>query len=92
MKNFRSAQAGRVEKGDILIGLDPCDVGDGIQISLQSPTEAEFGRHIKSTIQEVLGEYGIVDATVNAQDKGAMDFVVRARTETAVKRALEVEK
>lgn len=67
--------------------LETAAVGSGVQIVLQCSVAAEFGRQIKRTITEVLSEYGISDAKVTAQDKGAMDFVVRARTETAAKRA-----
>lgn len=92
MKNFQSVQAGKAEKGDILIVLEPGLDEKGIQILLQCSAEAEFGSQIKKTIHEVLTEYGIRDAVVTAQDQGAMDFVVRARTETAAKRAMEVVK
>lgn len=92
MEYFQSAQAGKTEKGDILIVLDPGPDEKGIQILLQCSAEAEFGRQIKKTIHEVLTEYGIRDAVVTVQDQGAMDFVVRARTETVAKRALGVVK
>lgn len=84
---IKPSQAGSTEKGDILITIDPDDVQGGIEIDLHCSAEAEFGRQIRQTISEVLCEYGIQDAKVTATDKGAMDFTVRARTETAAKRA-----
>lgn len=86
-ETIKSAQAGSMEKGDILITLDPGQTGSGINIELHCSAEAEFGRQIRQTIVEVLQQNGISDALVQAQDKGAMDFVVRARTQTAAKRA-----
>jgi len=79
-------QAGSDEKGDMLIVLELAPVGSGISITLQCDVEIEFGRQIRRTITETLQEYGLADAQVTARDKGAMDFVVRARAETAAKR------
>ncbi len=84
---LKSSQAGSTEKGDILIALEPSDAQGGIEIDLHCSAEAEFGRQIRRTITQVLCEYGIQNVKVTATDKGAMDFAIRARTETAAKRA-----
>ena len=86
---IQEAQAGSEAKSDILVMLEPAEQGSGIRILLQSPVELEFGRQIRQTLQAVLKENGVTDAVVKAQDKGAMDFTIRARMETAVRRALK---
>ncbi len=83
----KAVRAGSEEKGDMVIELEPAPLGSGITIALQCDVEIEFGRQIRRTITETLQEYGLADAQVTARDKGAMDFVVRARAETAAKRA-----
>ena len=89
MVNIQGAQAGSGAKSDILVMIEPANPGSGIHIELHSPVELEFGRQIRQTLQAVLQENGVVDAVVKAEDKGAMDFTVRARMETAIRRALK---
>ncbi len=85
----KSAQAGLAEKNDVLISVEPAEPGSGIHIDVKSPVLLEFGAKIRTTVHAVLQENGIEDALVKVQDKGAMDFTIRARTETAVRRALK---
>lgn len=85
---LRAAQAGRADKKhDALISIEPAEPESGIQIRIKSPVLAEFGRQIRETVQAVLQEADVTDVVVQVEDKGAMNFAVRARTETAVRRA-----
>lgn len=87
-KVLRKAQAGRVDKkNDVLVTIEPTEPGSGIQIEIKSPVIAEFGRQIRQTVQSVLEETAVDDVLVQVEDKGAMDFAIRARTETAIRRA-----
>ena len=65
--------------------------GQGIQIELQSDVKALFGQAIEETVRAVLAEFGVQDALVDVNDKGALDFVIRARMECAVCRAAQVQ-
>jgi citrate lyase subunit gamma (acyl carrier protein) len=49
----------------------------------------EFGRQITETVHAVLDAQNICDATVQVEDKGALEFVLRARCDTALRRALK---
>jgi citrate lyase subunit gamma (acyl carrier protein) len=84
----KPAQAGTVESTDILIMLAPAEPGSGIQIELISPTMQQYGEHIKALITRALVSYGIEDAVVHANEKGALDYTIEARVKTAVMRAL----
>ncbi|HMM19746.1 MAG TPA: citrate lyase acyl carrier protein [Selenomonadales bacterium] len=86
-KLLRTAQAGTVESTDILITVAPAEDGTGVRIELSTPTLAQYGEHIKSLIAKTLSSYGIEDAVVNANDKGALDYTIEARVTTAVARA-----
>ena len=80
------AVAGTLESSDIQIALYP-NPGQGIQIRLQSDVKALFGEAIEATLRQVLAEFGVEDALVDANDKGALDFAIRARMdELAAKR------
>lgn len=86
-KLLRTAQAGTVESTDILITVAPAEDGTGVRIELSTPTLAQYGEHIKSLIAKTLSSYGIEDAVVNANDKGALDYTIEARVTTVVARA-----
>ena len=87
-KLLKAAQAGSVESSDILIMIAPAEVGAGIKIELVSPTVQQYGEEIKGVITKTLKEYGIEDAVIHANDKGALDYTIEARVITAVNRAL----
>lgn len=82
--------AGTLESSDVQITLRP-NPGQGIQIELQSDVKALFGQAIEETVRAVLAEFGVQDALVDVNDKGALDFVIRARMECAVCRAAQVQ-
>ena len=89
MELKKPAVAGTLESSDVQITLRP-NLGQGIQIELQSDVKALFGQAIEETVRAVLAEFGVQDALVDVNDKGALDFVIRARMECAVCRAAQV--
>lgn len=86
-KIMRAAQAGTIESSDILIALSPAAAGSGIQIELVSPTSKQYGVQMKAVIRQTLIAHGVEDALVHANDKGALDYTIEARTVTALERA-----
>ena len=60
----------------------------GIEVELESTVEKQFGAHIREVIKNKLVELGIDGVKVQAQDKGALDYTIRARIEAAVARGL----
>ena len=89
MELKKPAVAGTLESSDVQITLRP-NPGQGIQIELHSDVKALFGQAIEETVRAVLAELGVQDALVDVNDKGALDFVIRARMECAVCRAAQV--
>ncbi|MCX7781135.1 MAG: citrate lyase acyl carrier protein [Negativicutes bacterium] len=83
----RPAQAGTIESSDILVMLAPADEGTGIQVELKSPTMQQYGEHIRGLIIRTLQEQGIQDAIIHANEKGALDYTIKARVKTAIRRA-----
>lgn len=81
----KPAKCGTLESNDIFIMLTPSE--DGIEIELESVVEKQFGDHIREVIKSKLEELGVKSAIVRAQDKGALDYTIKARIEGAVKRA-----
>ena len=81
---------GTLESSDIQISISP-NPNKGLEIQLQSVVNAQFGDSIIATITEVLESFGIKDAVVNAADRGALDWIIRARTQAACCRATETK-
>ncbi len=80
------SKAGTLESNDIYVIIMPNEEG-GIAIELESMVMKQFGAEIERAIRETLEALEVKDAIVKAQDKGALDYTIRARVETAVKRA-----
>ncbi len=81
-----SGVAGTMESSDITIIIEPNDMNE-IEIILKSSVEKQFGNQIKRVINETLKDLGVKSALVRAIDKGALDCVIKARTQTAAHRA-----
>lgn len=80
---------GEAKDSDAIINLSL--ENDGIDIEIISKLEYMFGSQIKASVIEVLKEFNVKDAFVKIEDYGALDFVIRARTKTALKKALRGE-
>lgn len=87
MKIVREAMAGTLESSDISVRISPGK--GGIDIALTSIVLAQFGDAIKEEITKTLQKLGVKDAEVTADDKGALDCVIRARVQAAVSRAAD---
>lgn len=86
MEINKISKAGTVESNDIYIVMMPSLEG-GIDLELESIVIKQFGDDIKTVILQTLEELGVENAIVKAHDKGALDYTIKARVETAVKRA-----
>lgn len=86
MKLNKASNAGTGDKGDILINLEPLSSVENV-IELTSSVEKKFGEQIKKVINEMLVQYDLTNTKVIANDRGALDYAIRARVETAIVRA-----
>lgn len=86
MKVNKIAKAGTLESNDILIMVMPNDQA-GVELELESIVMKQFGEQIKKVILETAKELGLDGVKIQAQDKGALDYTIKARLTTAVKRA-----
>ena len=86
MRLNKAAKCGTLESNDIFVILTPAE--SGIEIELESTVEKQFGAHMREVIKNKLIELGVEGVKVQTQDKGALDFTIRARIEAAVARAL----
>ena len=87
MKISKVAKAGTLESNDILIMVWPNEAGK-IELELESIVIQQFGDVIKQVILHKVKEMGIEGISIKAQDKGALDYTIAARVETAIGRAI----
>lgn len=83
----KRATAGTLESSDAFVSLEPNE--DGIALTIESAVSRQFGGEIRKTAEAVLRGFGVENARVFIQDRGALDCVLRARLETAIRRGGE---
>lgn len=81
---IRHAAAGTLESSDVYVEIEPSDAG--LSLELESVVVEQFGDAIEAVVREVLEDCGISSALVRVSDRGALECVLRARVETAVRR------
>jgi citrate lyase subunit beta/citryl-CoA lyase len=79
------ALAGRDDKSDIRITMTPGGPPEN-EIIVRSSVKLLYGERIREVIAATLKRLGVHDTRVEADDKGALDWVVMARVEAAAKR------
>ncbi len=82
-----AGRAGAGIRSDCLIRFENRASG-GIEIKLKSKVESMYGDSIRKEAGSILGQLGIENAGLEIEDSGAIPFLIAARIETAVKRAL----
>ena len=80
----KAAKAGSLESNDLMIMIEP---SDKLDITLNSVVKEQYGDKILKAINEVLEAEGVSKANIVINDKGALDFTIRARMRTAIERS-----
>ena len=80
----KNAAAGTMESSDAYVSVSPADK---LTVEIESPVFNQYGKAIEKVVNETLSQLGVTKGTVKVTDKGAIDCVIAARVETAVKRA-----
>jgi citrate lyase subunit beta/citryl-CoA lyase len=78
-------------RSDCRIELEILESG-GIQFELKSKVKALFFDAIRQKVTEVLAFFGIHHARVDMLDAGALDYIIAARVEAAVKQLVDTDK
>ncbi len=87
MKILKEALCGTLLSNDCLVSIEP---GDGkITLFIESIVKDAFGEQIEKVILEKLAEMDVTSCQLKIDDKGALDYTIKARVEVAVNRANE---
>lgn len=88
MKISKVAKAGTLESNDVFVMVSPNEENT-VDIKLESIVMKQFGDQILKVIKDTLKDLKVESISLKAQDKGALDYTIKARVETAIKRAME---
>ncbi|TGU74858.1 MULTISPECIES: citrate lyase acyl carrier protein [Geomonas] len=86
MKIVKKAQAGTMQSSDLMVFLEPAET---LSVTIESTVVKQFGALIRAKVDEVLEKHGIESGEVRITDRGALDYAIEARLETAIMRATE---
>lgn len=84
MKVLTGAVAGTLESSDAFVSVEPADT---LEIELQSVVSRQYGEAIRAAVVQVLEDLDVQSGRISVNDRGALDCVIRARVETALRRA-----
>lgn len=86
MKLLKAAIAGTLESSDVMVTVEPAEE---LSVDLESNVAKQFGVSIKATALDVAKKMEVSGAAIKLVDHGALDCTIRARMETALRRALQ---
>ena len=91
MSNISTAgNKGARVSSDCFVTLEMTKSG-GIEIDVASKVGALYGDSIIELTEDVLAYFGIENAKINIEDRGALPFVLAARIEATIKQSIETD-
>ncbi len=81
-----AGQRGARARSDCWVRVEIRD-GGGLDLAVRSKVEAMYGEAVRRTCRRVLDALAVRHAAVTVEDQGALDYVLAARVEAAVRRA-----
>lgn len=79
------AGVGAANKGDCIVRAV---VSDKLEVKVQTSSEDLFGTGLNAVVEETLSALGSPKVRVDVEEHGALDYVIRARVEAALRRVL----
>ena len=86
MQIRRKASAGTMQSSDLMVVVAPADT---LRIDIESTVKKQFEHLIRARILETLEQLQVTAGHIQVSDRGALDYAIAARVETAVARACE---
>lgn len=83
MNIVKKSTAGTLESCDCMVMVKP---GEALEIHVDSIVEKIFGLHIRKIINQTLEELNIETGIFTITDRGALDYCIKARVASAVRR------
>lgn len=84
-KVTKNSVAGTLESSDAYVTVETADT---LTVEVQSAVAAQYGQSIKESVLSVVKLMDVGPCKILVNDRGALDCVIKARVETALRRAL----
>jgi citrate lyase subunit gamma (acyl carrier protein) len=84
MEIVKKGTAGTMQSSDLMVFVEPAD---SLKIEIESTVIKQFGYLINAKVDEVLAKNGVTAGLIRLTDRGALDYAIEARIETALQRA-----
>jgi citrate lyase subunit gamma (acyl carrier protein) len=84
MNISKSSTAGTMQSSDLVVQVEPAD---RLDIQIDSTVKKQFEHLIRARVEAVLKKHAVTGARVKVSDRGALDYAIEARVETALRRA-----
>ena len=84
MKIVKKGVAGTMQSSDLMVFVEPAD---SLKVEIESTVIKQFGHLISAKVDEVLAKNGVKAGYIRLTDRGALDYAIEARIETALQRA-----
>ena len=87
MQILRKASAGTMQSSDLMVVVEPAAA---LEIHIDSTVKKQFEQLIREQILRTLDQLQVRAGRIQVSDRGALDYAIAARIETAITRASEV--
>lgn len=84
MKIKNIAIVGSLESNDVMITIEPLE--NELEISIESIVYDQFNGEIRKAVKDVCDEFGVKQAKIKVNDRGALECTIKARMEAAILR------
>lgn len=86
MTIIKPAVAGTLESSDCMVTVFPSE-GQGVIFEINSVVLPQYGDAIRKVAEDTVKTLDVRQGTVKIQDMGALDCVIAARVEAAIRRS-----
>jgi citrate lyase subunit gamma (acyl carrier protein) len=90
LRIITEAVAGTLESSDLLVKVSPSR-DKTLEIHVASDVMEQFGAQIRRVVDDTLKGLAVSDGLIVIEDKGALDYAIRARVQAAVLRGAACE-
>jgi len=78
------ASAGTMQSSDLMVVVEPAET---LTVDIDSTVKKQYEQLIRAQISATLEQLQVVAGLIKISDRGALDYAIAARVETAIRRA-----
>jgi len=78
------ASAGTMQSSDLMVVVEPAET---LKVDVESTVKKQYEHLIRAQISATLEQLEVTAGHIQISDRGALDYAIAARVETAIRRA-----